>query len=643
MRTGEIGVKLTACIITIVAIGSAWQASASVYPTNTCVGAKMVAAGAYCQSALKAWSTWDKTQSNDSRDGALATAVTTLEDAWMNAEANALNKGADCVDTTLSENELRSMADTAVTTLVTQINTGLSSGEQATCGSKLLAAAAKKCAAMLKAESKYIKALAKDPSGKARDTAKRAATKAFSNAWGKATKGTCPTSATKTGVETAIDNLSDQVVTETTVSPNVDDTQFTTITPTGAVLYLKKWLRPVCMDNSPYAFFVKRGSVNKLLMYYQGGGACWDQITCGLPTCKTTVDPNGSDNPNNQHSGFANLLNPEDPFYSDNPFKDWNIVFVSYCSCDIHYGDAEQDYDNFDPAHPLHVVHNGFHNAKVAEKWAREHFVNPDMVFVTGSSAGAYGAVFNAPLLQKVWPASQFRVLGDAGNGVITQEFLKNEFPNWNFSANLPTYIPGVVGSFSGTSPTGMVGYIEAVAAYFPKTSWAHYATAYDGSQGGQTGFYNVMVSDTYQDWPNWWKSSCEWNTAMVQQANDTYTAVHATPADNYRYYIGTGSRHTMWGSDKVYTDTTGIVPPVTIVDWINAMLTGTGWGNVPADPSNIPLLNVLLPGDPEPDGTCSNPPHISCHFDTDCGPGNTCSAPNPFQVSGSDVIVNCP
>ena len=37
-------------------------------------------------------------------------------------------------------------------------------------------------------------------------------------------------------------------------------------------------------------------------------------------------------------------------------------------------------------------------NARVVEKWAREHFVIPEQVFVTGSSAGAYGASSNAPL-----------------------------------------------------------------------------------------------------------------------------------------------------------------------------------------------------------------------------------------------------
>jgi len=42
--------------------------------------------------------------------------------------------------------------------------------------------------------------------------------------------------------------------------------------------------------------------------------------------------------------------------------------------------------------------------------------------------------------------------------------------------------------------------------------------------------------------WVNWWNASCAWNDVMVQQAHDTAAII----PDNYRYYIGTGSRHTI-------------------------------------------------------------------------------------------------
>jgi hypothetical protein len=84
-----------------------------------------------------------------------------------------------------------------------------------------------------------------------------------------------------------------------------------------------------------------------------------------------------------------------------------------------------------------------------------------------------------------------------------------------------------------------------------------------------------------------------EWNAIMRSLVQDS-----ASQAANYRYYIGTGSRHTMWGNDTVYTDTTGGVP---VVSWIRAMLGATpDWTNVETtDPG------LLLPGDPQP----ANPP----------------------------------
>ncbi len=335
-------------------------------------------------------------------------------------------------------------------------------------------------------------------------------------------------------------------------------------------------------------------------MYYQGGGACWEDLTCSIPVCDNSVNPAGGDNPNNQSVGFADRNNPA------NPFRDWHIVFVSYCSCDIHFGDAAQDY-------PTHVEHRGYHNSRVVEKFAREHFVNPDVVFVTGSSAGAYGAWFNAPLHHEVWPASQIHVLADAGNGVITQDFLDSYFPNWNFEANLPADFPELREVLENGS--GIPGYTEVVANEFPNTNWAHYSSAYDGSFGGQSGFYNLMLNGNDPAFAlTWWQASCAFNDVMRTQAIDTYAVV----PDNYRYYIGTGSRHTMWGSNKVYTDTTGGVP--TLVDWVNGMLDSEPGAPDP-EWTNVECANcgLLLAGDPRP-----NP------------------LQPPFEQVGPDVVIDC-
>ena len=592
-RALALRLALAPCLAALLAVGTA---GAAPYPTNTCVSGKQKAAARYCKAALQAWSSWEKSQNAASRDAALATAATGLGNGWSDAEAESQAAGVDCADTTLSAAAARAQIDAAVDGIVTAVNTGLTLPGDGTCGSKLLKAAGGQCANILKAESKYIKALERDRQGTERDATIAKSSHKFAAMWRKATRGACPTTATDTDVAGRVDAIRTGIVRDTTISPNVDATQFTTFAPTGTIDYAGRQLTPVCMNGSPYYYFAKRGSVNKLVVYYQGGGACWEQLTCSLPACDTNVNPSGSDNPNNATTGFADIANP------DNPFRDWNIVFVPYCSCDVHFGDSAKDY-------PLHVEHRGYHNSRVVEKWAREHFVNPEVVFVTGSSAGAYGAWFHAPLLHNVWPASQFDVLADAGNGVITQDFLNTYFPNWNFVANLPPEIPELATVLSNGS--GIPGYTEVVAAHFPQTRWAHYATAYDGGSGGQTGFYNLMLHGNFPPFAlTWWQGSCAFNMVMRAQAIATAAAI----PNNYRYYIGTGSRHTMWGSNKVYTDTTGGVP--TIVSWVDAMLDGTpAWTNV-----ECTNCGLLLPGDPRP-GT---------------------PFPPPFEQVGPDVIINC-
>jgi hypothetical protein len=384
-------------------------------------------------------------------------------------------------------------------------------------------------------------------------------------------------------VAEAVAALAGRVLLAIAVSPQVSP-DWEMIDPPALVSYEGKQLEPMCWDGAPWVFFVKRGSVNKLVMYYQGGGACWSQVTCngipGLagPTFKQTTGP--QDNPANATTGFANLNNP------DNPFREWNQVFVPYCTGDVHWGDATVQYEMAGNA--ITVNHKGFVNAQVAEKWAREHFVHPEAVFVTGSSAGAYGAIVNSLYLQeRAYPSAHFDVLGDAGNGVITQDFLSNDLANWGIQNNLPPWMPGLDVPLTDLQASDL--YVEAAHTY-PQNRFATYTTAYDGGQGGQTGFLQVMRSGpNVLFWIRWWDSSCLWNQEMLA-LNE---AAHAEAPDNFRYYVGTGSAHTMWGRNKVYTDTTGNVP--TVRDWLVSMLAGdAGWTNVVADD-----FGLLLAGDP--------------------------------------------
>jgi hypothetical protein len=574
-----------------------------------CVSSKQRAAALYCHSALQTWASWELAQDDAKLDKRLSKAGLRLADRFSEAETISAESGVDCVEQTAAAGELEASIGEAVSDLVQAINTGLDLGdkEDARCGAELVRAAAAKCHNFLKAESRHTKFAPKGGDAAKRDAAQERASEKFSAAWARAA---CPTAASESDIESRIDAISDETVISTVVSPVLDDTQFQPISPVGPIEYEGVTLNPRCgFDDDPdYHFFVKRGSVNKVLVYYQGGGACWENLTCGIPVCKDGADP-VSDDPDNSSGGFADLGNP------DNPFKDWNIVFATYCTCDIHFGDADQVYSG--PLPEVAISHRGFQNAKVVEKFAREHFLNPEVVFVTGSSAGGYGALFHGPLLHEAWPASRFHVLGDASNGVITADFLQNEFENWNFLANIPDEIPGVVESIS--SGEGMVAYVEAVADFYDGTNWAHYTSAYDGGSGGQTGFYNVMLNANNPIAAlTWWEGSCSFNEVMVDQVTETFDRVPA----NYRYYIGAGSRHTMYGNDKVYSDQSG-GESQTIVDWVNDMISYDRALSSANEWQNVECVDcgLVLPGDP-------TPPVIPT---------------DPFFLDGGDTVIVCP
>jgi hypothetical protein len=576
--------------------GAGGDVSPDAYAGNICVGAKQAAASTFCKALFDAWATWDTDQNDGARDAAAQAAGVALGASWDAAEADAAADDASCSDLALTSSAAGSAMEAAIAAIAGSINDGLdlNENEQAQCGAALLAAASDACADVLTAESVHISDLYADSDSSTLDAATSAAWAAFASAWTDATAGNCPTDATVEETEMSLQTLTGELVGNTIVTPLLPDAQYSALT-SGSTDYLGRTYTPQCMQGDPYRYFAKRGSVNKLVMYYMGGGACWDNLTCGIPICSTSPP----DDLNGFAGGFADLTN------EDNPFRDWNIVFVSYCTCDVHFGDATQDYDG------LTVQHKGYHNAKVAEKWAREHFLNPEEVFVTGSSAGAYGAWFNAPLLHEVWPASQIHVLADAGNGVITPEFLQNEFSNWNFVDNLPD-IPGVLEAI--TEGDGMPAYTEAVATWAPDTNWAHYSTKYDGGQGGQTGFYNVMLQMSPAGALVWWEASCQFGETALAQSVETSSAV-----SNYRYYFGTGSKHTMFGNDKVYSDTTGNVP--TIVDWVEGMLASRpgapddAWVDVECE-----NCGLLLDGDPKPT------PELLA----------------PFEQQGDDVVIVC-
>lgn len=180
-----------------------------------------------------------------------------------------------------------------------------------------------------------------------------------------------------------------------------------------------------CSDGSEFAFYTRSGDPKKLLFFLQGGGACWNLQTCDpLGTPSYTVNLEGF-HPS-QSDGIFNYSRP------DNPLGDHSVVFVPYCSGDVHLGDATRNYQrtpawinklkkngvaSADINPDFSIAHKGLANARAALRWAQREVVAPNSVFVTGSSAGSIPSPYYAVQLANAYPDARVTQLGDGSGG----------------------------------------------------------------------------------------------------------------------------------------------------------------------------------------------------------------------------------
>ncbi|MFW6051759.1 MAG: pectin acetylesterase-family hydrolase [Myxococcota bacterium] len=160
----------------------------------------------------------------------------------------------------------------------------------------------------------------------------------------------------------------------------------------------------VCGDGSPYKFFISRsiGGTNSdnLLIYMEPGGACWDYPSCaGDRGIRGAANPDGI--PDDHMTGgdggvpwsqAAPLLRRNQV---ENPAWDWTLVFIPYCTGDVHAGDRTITYVDEDTGEELPWHHNGRANVQAAIDWLDGEYSTVPQMLVTGCSAGGAGAISN--------------------------------------------------------------------------------------------------------------------------------------------------------------------------------------------------------------------------------------------------------
>lgn len=318
----------------------------------------------------------------------------------------------------------------------------------------------------------------------------------------------------------------------------------------------------ICANGSEYAFYVDPGTVNKLVVDFDGGGACWNDGTCSQPS-----------NPENEFggvyvegvygspedSGFGGIFDREN---EANPFSDWYHVYVSYCTADLHLGDNVATYTG--PNGELTVNHKGAVNTRAALRWVFDNFSAPETVFVTGLSAGAYAAVAWLPEIADKYPDADIYQLGDSGAGVVTENFFTGDAANWQIEDALPDLDEPVV-----LDEEALTNLYSAVGREYPDAVLSQYNSLFDGTQ---IGFYGLMQGMT-EPTP---ELAQDWSQRMTASL-----AAISEGTENFRSYLSTldvdddpanGTAHVILNRPEFYTLETG---GVRFVDWLSDLVNG--------------------------------------------------------------------
>jgi hypothetical protein len=290
-----------------------------------------------------------------------------------------------------------------------------------------------------------------------------------------------------------------------------------------------------CSDGSEFSFWVRKANPKKVVFYLQDGGACFSAKTCApdsdLYETRVNEGPTGE-------GGMFDFADER------NPFADYSVVFVPYCTGDVHIGNATTKY-----APGLTVQHKGYVNGTAALDRLAATFPDATEVVVVGESAGSVAAPVYGGLVSDRLRDARITVLADGSgsypdlprfNEIIAAWGTGNALPRWPENAG-----PTAKWSFPGL-------FIQS-GRHDPKIVLARHDYAYDERQKMWYPIAGIPAKDLL--------SRIDANETQIEGAGV-----------NLLSYIAPGDEHTALTEESFYTET---VNGEKLVEWVTRLIAG--------------------------------------------------------------------
>jgi hypothetical protein len=171
-----------------------------------------------------------------------------------------------------------------------------------------------------------------------------------------------------------------------------------------------------CRDGSPAGITLSlNAESNKLLIYLEGGVYCFDALTC-------LINPANVDDLLFNSARIEPRVGVFDRADPRNPVRDWNIVYVPYCSGDAMGGTRSEPVDV--PGGPARQYFSGHLNLEKFLRRIVPTFPNASDVLLVGMSAGGTSVLMNMPLVQRAFAALPVRYINDSSMPPLSEASL---------------------------------------------------------------------------------------------------------------------------------------------------------------------------------------------------------------------------
>lgn len=179
---------------------------------------------------------------------------------------------------------------------------------------------------------------------------------------------------------------------------------------------------PLCLDGTRYSMATRDKGSEDLMIFLQGGGACWFDLCAATSQAGPGIPPIG-------------ILDQNSAI---NPVAGTSTVYLPYCDGGLFASDADVDTDDDGVDDRFH---RGLHNLSAGLDVAARTFPAPRRIVLVGVSGGGYGTLFALPIVRQLYPGVPIDVVNDSGIGINRPndpDFNQQVIDYWNIGSFFP-------------------------------------------------------------------------------------------------------------------------------------------------------------------------------------------------------------